>query len=70
MLVKQTAADRFIQTPYQFCYMGTNGHPSGLPHAGINVALMPFVYLMLVPASLLLVLEITLGEFAIHYHMA
>jgi hypothetical protein len=31
--------------------------------------LTPFVYLVLVPSSLLLVLAITIGEFAVHYHV-
>lgn len=69
LLVKHTAADFFLQTPYQFCNKGIYGHPGGFLHAGIHVAMTPFVYLVLVPASLLLVLGIALGEFVIHYHV-
>ncbi|MDJ0512831.1 MAG: DUF3307 domain-containing protein, partial [Methyloceanibacter sp.] len=63
LMVKHTAADFFLQTPYQYCNKGTYGHPGGFLHAGIHVALTPLVYLVLVPASLLLVLGIALGEF-------
>lgn len=69
LMVKHTAADFFLQTPYQYCNKGTYGHPGGFLHAGIHVALTPLVYLVLVPASLLLVLGIALGEFVIHYHV-
>ena len=69
LLVNHTAADCFLQMPYQFCNKGNYGHPSGFLHAGIHVVLTPFVYLVLVPASLRLVLGIALGEFANHYHM-
>ncbi|HML91978.1 DUF3307 domain-containing protein [Methyloceanibacter sp.] len=69
LLVKHTVADFFLQTPYQFRNKGTYGHPGGLLHAGIHVALTPLVYLVLAPATLLLALEIALGEFVIHYHV-
>ncbi len=42
---------------------------AGLLHAGIHVALTPLVYLVLAPASLLLALAITVGEFLVHYHV-
>lgn len=69
LMVKHTAADFFFQTPYQYCNKGSYGHPGGLLHAGIHVALTPLVYLVLAPASLLLALGIALGEFVIHYHV-
>ena len=40
-----------FRPPYQFCNKDTYGHPGGVLHAGIHVALTPFVYLVLVPAS-------------------
>lgn len=69
LMLKHTAADFFLQTPYQYCNKGIYGHPGGLLHAGIHVALTPLVYLVLAPASLLLALGIALGEFAVHYHI-
>ena len=69
LIVKHTAADFFLQTAYQYCNKGNYGHPGGLLHAGIHIALTPLVYLVLAPASLLLALGIALGEFLIHYHV-
>ncbi len=69
LMLKHTAADFFLQTPYQYCNKGTYGHPGGLLHAGIHVALTPLVYLIIAPASLLLAAAIALGEFVLHYHI-
>jgi Protein of unknown function (DUF3307) len=69
LMLKHTIADFFLQTPYQYLNKGTYGHPGGLVHAGIHVALTPLVYLLLVPSSLLLAGSIALGEFAVHYHV-
>jgi Protein of unknown function (DUF3307) len=69
LMLKHTAADFFLQTPYQYCNKGVYGHPGGLLHAGTHVALTPIVYLLIAPASLLLAAGIALGEFAIHYHI-
>lgn len=69
LMLKHTAADFFLQTPYQYCNKGIYGHPGGLLHAGIHVALTPLVYLIIAPASLLLAAAIALGEFVLHYHI-
>jgi hypothetical protein len=69
LMLKHTIADFFLQTPYQYLNKGTYGHPGGLVHAGIHVALTPLVYLLLVPSSLLLAGAIAIGEFAVHYHV-
>ena len=69
LLAKHMAADFFLQTPYQYLNKGTYGHPGGLLHSAIHVALTPLVYLVIAPASLLLVAGIALGEFAVHYHI-
>ncbi len=68
LMVKHTVADFYLQTPYQYLNKGTYGHPGGLIHSAIHVALTPLVYLVLAPASLLLVAGIAVGEFAVHYH--
>ena len=68
LLVKHMVADFYLQTAFQYLNKGTYGHPGGLLHAAIHVALTPLVYLVLAPASLLLALGIAVGEFAIHYH--
>ncbi|MEZ5828566.1 MAG: DUF3307 domain-containing protein [Hyphomicrobiales bacterium] len=69
LMMKHTAADFFLQTKYQYCNKGTYGHPGGLLHAGIHVALTPLVYLVIAPASLLLAAGIAVGEFIVHYHI-
>lgn len=69
LMLKHTIADFFLQTPFQYSNKGTYGHPGGLLHSGIHVALTPLVYLVIAPASLLFALGLTLGEFAIHYHV-
>jgi hypothetical protein len=69
LMAKHAVADFYLQTPYQFLNKGTYGHPGGFLHAGIHAALTPFVYFVLVPGSLLLVVGITLAEFAVHYHV-
>jgi Protein of unknown function (DUF3307) len=69
LMIKHAIADFYLQTPYQYLNKGSYGHPGGLLHAGIHVALTPLVYLVLVPASLLVASLIALGEFALHYHV-
>jgi hypothetical protein len=69
LMMKHTAADFFLQTPYQYCNKGIYAHPGGFLHAGIHVALTPLVYLVIAPASLLLAASIALGEFIVHYHI-
>jgi len=69
LMLKHTAADFFLQTPFQYCNKGIYGHPGGFLHAGVHVALTPLVYLVIAPASLLLAASIALGEFVLHYHI-
>jgi hypothetical protein len=49
LLVKHAVADFYLQTPYQYLNKGIYGHPGGLLHSGIHVALTPLVYLVIVP---------------------
>ena len=69
LMFKHAVADFYLQTPYQYLNKGKYGHPGGLIHAGIHVALTPLVYLVLLPGSLLMVGAIALGEFLLHYHI-
>lgn len=69
LMAKHMVADFYLQTSYQYLNKGIYGHPGGLIHAGIHVALTPLVYLVLAPAGLLLALLIAAGEFAVHYHV-
>jgi hypothetical protein len=69
LLVKHAVADFYLQTPYQYLNKGIYGHPGGLLHSGIHVALTPLVYLVIVPGSLLLAGALALGEFVVHYHV-
>lgn len=68
LMAKHTVADFYLQTAYQYLNKGTYGHPGGLIHAGIHVALTPLVYFVLAPASVLLALGVAAGEFLVHYH--
>jgi hypothetical protein len=68
LMTKHMVADFYLQTAYQYLNKGIYGHPGGLIHAAIHVALTPFVYLVLAPASLTLAAAIAVGEFAVHYH--
>jgi hypothetical protein len=68
LMAKHAVADFYLQTAYQYMNKGTYGHPGGLIHAGIHVALTPLVYLVLAPVSVLLALGIAVGEFLVHYH--
>lgn len=67
--IKHTIGDYFLQTRYQFRYKGLYGHPGGLLHSGIHIALTLPVFLVLPPSSLLLAVAILAGEFIIHYHL-
>ena len=69
LMVKHAVADFYLQTPYQYLNKGTYGHPGGILHSAIHVALTPLVYLVLVPGSLLIAGTIALGEFVAHYHI-
>ena len=69
LMLKHTVADFYLQTRYQYLNKGIYGHPGGVLHSAIHVALTPFVYLVLAPGSLLLAGVVALGEFAVHYHV-
>lgn len=69
LMLKHAVADFFLQTRYQYCNKGIYGHPGGIIHAGIHVALTPLVYLVLAPASLALAAAIAAAEFLAHYHI-
>lgn len=69
LMFKHAVADFFLQSSYQYMNKGTYGHPGGLIHSGIHVALTPLVYLVLAPGSLLLAGLLAIGEFVTHYHI-
>ena len=69
LMFKHAVADFYLQNAYQYSNKGTYGHPGGVIHAGIHVALTPLVYLVLLPGSLLMAGAIALGEFVLHYHI-
>jgi Protein of unknown function (DUF3307) len=68
LMLKHAVADFYFQTPYQYLNKGTYGHPGGLVHAGIHVALTPVVYLVLFPGAVVAI-TIAFGEFLVHYHV-
>src|SRR5207344_1102140 len=69
LMCKHAVADFYLQSAYQYSNKGTYGHPGGILHSAIHVALTPLVYLVIAPASLLLVLGIAASEFVLHYHI-
>jgi hypothetical protein len=69
LAVKHTIADFFLQTPYQYLNKGIYGHPGGLLHAGIHIALTVPVFLVLAPSSPLLAIVVLAGELIAHYHI-
>ena len=69
LMLKHAIADFYLQTSYQYLNKGIYGHPGGIIHSAIHVALTPLVYLVIAPASLLLVLGIAGAEFVLHYHI-
>ena len=69
LMFKHAVADFYLQNAYQYLNKGTYGHPGGVIHAGIHVALTPLVYLVLLPGSVLMAGAIALGEFVLHYHI-
>ena len=69
LMVKHTVADFFLQTPYQYLNKGTYGHPGGFLHAGIHTVMTLPVFLVIAPATMLLVVLIPVSEFVIHYHV-
>jgi hypothetical protein len=69
LMSKHAVADFYLQSSCQYMNKGHYGHPGGILHSAIHVALTPLVYLVIAPASLLLVLGIAAGEFVLHYHV-
>ena len=69
LMFKHAVADFYLQSTYQYMNKGHYGHPGGILHSAIHVALTPLVYLVIAPASLLLVLGIAASEFVLHYHI-
>ena len=69
LMFKHAVADFYLQSTYQYMNKGHYGHPGGILHSAIHVALTPLVYLVIAPASLLLVLGIAGAEFVLHYHI-
>jgi len=53
LMLKHAVADFYLQSSYQYMNKGTYGHPGGIIHSAIHVALTPLVYLVIAPASLL-----------------
>ena len=69
LMFKHAVADFYLQSAYQYLNKGSYGHPGGIMHSAIHVALTPLVYLVIAPASLLLALGIASSEFVLHYHI-
>lgn len=68
LLLKHAVADFYLQSTYQYLNKRHYGHPGGIVHSAIHVALTPLVYVVIAP-SLLLALGIAASEFLLHYHI-
>src|SRR5262245_64190041 len=69
LMCKHAVADFYLQSAYQYLNKGTYGHPGGIEHSAIHVALTPLVYLVIAHASLMLALIIAISEFLLHYYI-
>ena len=68
LLVKHAVADFFLQTAYQHKNKGQYGHPGGLLHSLIHIAMTTPVFIIL-PVSWGLAGVVLAGEFVLHYHI-
>ena len=69
LLVKHMIADYALQSPFMFKNKGRYGHPGGLLHAAVHVALTAPVLLILPPHDLKIAGYILAAEFITHYHI-
>jgi hypothetical protein len=69
LMLKHAVADFYLQSAYQYLNKGSYGHPGGILHSAIHIALTPLVYFVIAPASLLLALVIAISEFLLRYHI-
>ena len=69
LLAKHMVADYMLQTPYQWMNKGRYGHPGGLLHVAIHLAMTVPVFAILAPATPTTAGAILGGEALIHYHM-
>lgn len=68
LLIKHALADFFVQSAYQYANKGRYGHPGGLLHSFIHIAMTIPVFLIL-PSNLSLAAAVLIGEFVLHYHI-
>lgn len=66
--IKHFLGDFVLQTPYMLSNRRHYGHPGGLMHTGVHVALSAVV-LLLAGTALPLLAGLLLLEGAVHYHM-
>jgi Protein of unknown function (DUF3307) len=67
LAVKHALADFFLQTKYQYTNKGVYGHPGGLLHVLIHVALSAPLLWILAPTAPYGALILG-AEFVVHYH--
>ena len=68
LMLKHAVADFYLQSTYQYMNKRHYGHPGGVLHSAIHVALTPLVYHVIAP-SRLLAAGIAASEFLLHYHI-
>jgi len=69
LLVKHMLADFVLQGRYQYANKGRYGHPGGLLHAAIHVALTMPLLLALRPNAPELYASVGAFELVVHYHI-
>ena len=66
---KHTIGDYFLQSTWQVMNKSRYGHPGGLVHSAIHVAMTPIVFLVLPTPRFALIGAILASEFIVHYHI-
>jgi hypothetical protein len=69
LLLKHMIADFVLQTQFQYANKGRYGHPGGLLHAGIHVALTLPLLFALLGSYVAVIAALAVAEFVIHYHI-
>ena len=69
LLLKHAVADFFLQNAFQHKNKGRYGHPGGILHSLIHIAMTAPIFLIWTLIEQNWMIAILTGEFLIHYHI-